>query len=220
MTWVEWLPTIGMPRRRPLPEVRLIERAVAQDPRAVREFLELIAPVIRMRVGRVMLARGIRSRNVREEVMDLTQDVLATLFKEDARVLRAWDPARGLSLKNYVGMVAERHAHTVMSSRVRNPWFEEPVDEHPRPGSSRGHEEAVAAKDLWAHAARRVEVGLSETGRAIFRLMYIEGMSNREISDQLGMSLSAVQQWRTRTRRALREEITSLMTVRGLEGRP
>jgi len=59
-------------------------------------------------VGRKLLFyrnRSAAGRDVRQEVADLIQEVFMALFADDARVLRSWQPERGLSLDNFVGLV-------------------------------------------------------------------------------------------------------------------
>ena len=59
-----------------------------------------LSPVVQRRVCRPLASsRAARGRGVeRAEVLDLTQQILLLLFDRDSRVLRSWDPARGLSL--------------------------------------------------------------------------------------------------------------------------
>ena len=69
------------------------------------------------------------SGRVRQDVEDLAQDVFLRLFEENGRVLRSWDPARGLSLENFAGLVAERHAISTLRTGKRNPWREDEAEE-------------------------------------------------------------------------------------------
>src|SRR5215471_16061481 len=90
----------------------LVKAALAGDRRATEDLVGRLARVIQVRVGVALLRRrhAARGRTLAQEVEDLMQEVFAALFEQDGRVLRRWDPARGLSLKSYVGLVAEREA--------------------------------------------------------------------------------------------------------------
>ena len=44
-------------------------------------------------------------RDIRQEVEDLSQEVFLQLFAEGGRVLATWQPERGLTLLNFVGLV-------------------------------------------------------------------------------------------------------------------
>jgi DNA-directed RNA polymerase specialized sigma24 family protein len=97
----------------------LIRRALTGDPTALTELVAVLTPVIQARVARTLLARRHRlacGRDVRQEVEDLSQDVFLTLFSRDSRVLRDWQPERGLSLESFVGLVAERQVLSFLRS--------------------------------------------------------------------------------------------------------
>ena len=75
--------------------------------------MALLTPVIQARVARTLLARRSHlgsDRNVRQEVEDMTQEIFLLLFHKGGQVLRSWEAGRGLSLKNFVGLVSERRA--------------------------------------------------------------------------------------------------------------
>jgi hypothetical protein len=65
-----------------------------------RELVTSLSPVVRQRVARVLLqrARKLGRTPTAADIDDLHHDVFVLLFDRGARVLRAWDPARGLSL--------------------------------------------------------------------------------------------------------------------------
>src|SRR5439155_12952986 len=97
----------------------LLEQALAQDPHAVRALLAYLLPVVRSRALLACRRRSssLGSGDLSQEVDDLTQEALATLFANDANVLRSWDPARGLSLRNFVGLVCARRIHALLRAR-------------------------------------------------------------------------------------------------------
>src|SRR5207253_11410064 len=100
---------------------------------AVRELIAAVAPVVQARVARAALRRRStreQGRDVREEVRDLSQEIFAALFDDDARALRAWRPTGGLSLANYVGLIVEHQVANIFRSGKRRPWSDAPmVDE-------------------------------------------------------------------------------------------
>ena len=106
----------------------LVEQALAGDPAALNRLVAVLTPVIQARVAWTLLARRFRlagSRDVRQEVEDLCQDVFLALFARDCRVLRAWKPERGLSLENFVGLVAKCEVLSFLRSPRRNPRQED-----------------------------------------------------------------------------------------------
>src|SRR5438477_652075 len=105
-----------------------LERALAGERSAVRELVAAFTPVIQARAARALVRGrgGGRGRDPRQELGDLVQDVLLLLFRDDERILRAWRPERGLSLLNYVGLVAEREVRQIAESGRRSPWSLDP----------------------------------------------------------------------------------------------
>src|SRR5689334_11040943 len=120
-----WGPS-GHVMSEPWPE--LIRQTLGGERAAASRLLGSLYPVVQSRVARVLWrTRRSADRSVQQEVEDLTQDVFRHLFDEGGRALQSWDPARGLSLPNFVGLLAERHAVGVLRTDRRNPWTEEPT---------------------------------------------------------------------------------------------
>lgn len=201
-------------------EGTLLEAGLVGSEADVSRLVVYLMPVVQARVAQVLstAAGGSRRRNLREEIEDLSQDVFTTLFDKDARILRAWSPNRGLSLRNFVGMVARRKANATLSVRKRNPWYEEPMDdaavERALPEAA-GAEEELAAKQVVREAIRRLEEEQTERGKRLLELIVKDGLSNAEVAEATGMSDSAVYQWRSRLTRALRKHVDELLAEGG-----
>src|SRR5262245_49790883 len=104
----------------------LLTAALAGGREQARELVAGLPPVIRRRVWRVLQRSGrARGQTPAQELDDIVQEIFVVLFEDGAKALRAWDPARGLSLAAFVGLVAERQAISLMRSRKRNPWGDE-----------------------------------------------------------------------------------------------
>ena len=77
-----------------------------------------LTPIVLARVRRALLRRSsLRGEQLREASRDVAQDVFAALFADQAQFLRGWCPERGLSLPNYVGLLAERRALNALALR-------------------------------------------------------------------------------------------------------
>jgi RNA polymerase sigma factor (sigma-70 family) len=204
-----------------LAHVQLVHRALAGEPRALRELAELLSPVIQARVARVLASAPRRSaRSIREEVLDFTQEVFVALFAERGRVLRGWDPERGSSLKNFVGIVAERQATVMLRSGPRNPFRDEPreiaaFDESE--GTASG-EHRIASRDLLDKVLARFERSLSPLGRDVFRRLYVDEQGLEEIQRDCGLSPEALYQWRSRLRKLARATLNELEAVEDASG--
>jgi DNA-directed RNA polymerase specialized sigma24 family protein len=196
-----------------------VERALAGDGDAVREVVKAFTPVLQARAARALVrAGGGRGRDARQELADLVQDLLLLLFRDDGRVLRAWRAERGLSLLNYVGLVAEREVRQIARSGRRSPWSLDPSEDAeleraaPRVASA---ESAVASRDLLDRLYARLEDELHEKALELFRLLVVEELPVPDVCAMTGLSTDAVYTWRSRLLKRAREILAELSPVSG-----
>ncbi len=186
-----------------------LQRALAGDEAALEGLVEQLTPVIQCRVARGLLRRRDRAapgRDVRQEVEDLVQEVFLLLFADHGKVLRSWQRERGLSLANFVGLVAERQTASILRSGKRSPWQEDPtlLEEMDEPITGGGPEESTASREqlrlLWARLIEQ----LSPLGRHLFDLLFFQELSADEVVHRTGLSTDAIYAWRSRLRRLAR----------------
>jgi len=197
-----------------------VRRALEGDPHALREFVDALTPVIQARVARGLLRnRAERAgRDVQQEVEDLTQDVFAALFAQGGRTLRAWDPARGLSLANFVGLVAERQVASTLRSGRRNPWRDVPgeLDEieartEPVPGA----EPQLGSKQALEQLLVRMRESLSPRGLELFERLYVDEESVEDVAASMKMTRDAIYTWRGRVGGLLRRFAQEMVAESG-----
>jgi RNA polymerase sigma factor (sigma-70 family) len=187
------------------PDRVLVQRVLKGDPDAVREFIRRVMPTIRLRVVSVLVRRA-SDRDLREEAKDLAQQVLLALFDRDAAVLRRWDPAGGKSLESYVGYLAERRAIDYLrSTKTRFGTEKLSRENEPEPQGPDNPERRTIDKVTAARVLDALRKELSQLGNQMFDLLYVELLETAEVCVITGMSPDAVQQWRTRLRRRIRE---------------
>ena len=185
----------------------------------------LASPLVQARVARRLVLQRDRSggdRDVRQEVEDLAQEVFLSLFADDARALRAWDPTRGLSLSNFVGLVAERQAISILRSGRRSPWRDDPtldeeLDRLPEPRQS---ETAATSRDVVERLLDRLTEELTPMGRRLFDLLLVEEVPVAEAMVSTGLSAEALYAWRSRLRRVARQLLAELSESRGGARKP
>ena len=185
----------------------LVARSLAGESPAVSLLVDRLTPVVQARVARRLLAHGRgRERNVRQEVEDLVQEVFLQLFADNGRVLREWRPERGLSLENFVGLVAERQTISILRTGKRNPWKEDPTlsEELDRASPEASPEEAVASREGLRKVLDQLRESLSPLGWQLFDLIYLRELSVVEVEGQTGLSREAIYAWRSRLRRLAR----------------
>jgi RNA polymerase sigma-70 factor (ECF subfamily) len=202
------------------PHADLLQRALAADPLAQRELLRVLLPVIRARVliGLRRRARvDRRGRDPEQECADLIQEVLVTFFADRRRVLRSWKPSRGLSLKNFVGLVAARQVASILRTGHRSPWSDDPTPASDLAGltSVAGPEPRAIARELVDKVLQRLYEDVSPLGMTLFRALLLEEKPTEEVCREFEMSEAAVYAWRSRLVRRAKELVAELQGPEG-----
>lgn len=187
----------------------LIAGAVAGDPRALKELVERLTPIIRARAARMAAASASQSGlDLRQAVADLTQEVFVRLFREQGAALRAWDSGAGLSFDNFVGLLARREVSSVLRRARRSPFSREDLSTDPCSDAAvhdAGVERAAAARQALHQLWARLKEELSPLGLELFRRLYVVRQPVGEICRDTGRSPASVYQWRSRLSRLLVE---------------
>lgn len=137
----------------------------------------------------------------------MTQEVFVALFENGGKVLRSWEPGRGMSLANFVGLVAERQVAAILRSGRRSPWTEDPTlgEELERPSDEAvGPEARVASKQLGAALLDRLRATLSPRGLDLWERLYVREESVEEVCAATRMSHDALYAWRSRLGKLMR----------------
>ena len=191
-----------------------VRRALRGERVAIEELVRELSPVVQTRVATALWRRG---RASRQELEDLTQEVLMELFTGDGRVLARWEPERGLSLASFVGLVAQRMVFSVLRSRRRSPFTQEPTDPgtmDATPSSSRMQptpEDPFAAREFLELLFERLHAELSPKALEMFYRLYVWQEEPLQIARETGSKLDAIYQWRSRLKKEVSELETSLL---------
>jgi RNA polymerase sigma-70 factor (ECF subfamily) len=191
----------------------LLNRALSRGGDALTQLVEALTPVIQARVARCVLRWKGGAGGVRQHVEDLTQEVFMCLFADGGRVLRDWAPEKGLSLENFVGLVAQRQAVSMLRTGKRNPWREEATDSEileAHDSAAPGPEAVVASQDTLEKLLERLREELSPLGWQLFELLYVRERSVDEVRTETGLSADAVYAWRSRLRKLARRRLGEL----------
>jgi RNA polymerase sigma-70 factor, ECF subfamily len=191
-----------------------VKRALGGERVAIDELVRELSPVIQARVATALWRRG---RSSRQELEDITQEVLMELFTGEARVLAHWQPERGLSLASFVGLVAQRLVFSLLRSRRRSPFTQEPTDPSSIEASAPSSrlqptpEGPLAARELLELLFERLHADLSPKGLEMFYRLYVWQEEPEHIARETGSKLEAIYQWRSRLKKEVSELETSLL---------
>jgi RNA polymerase sigma-70 factor (ECF subfamily) len=194
----------------------LLRRALAGDREATRGLVELLSPVVHARVARALLRSGRgrqQGRDLRQDIEDFVQEVFAAVLADRGRLLRAWDPARGLSLPNFLGLLTEHQVSSILRSGRRSPWSEEATEQDAielRAGASESPHSRVASREVLGKTIERMRAELTPAGLEMFQLLVVEEQSVEDVCMRTGSTADAVYAWRSRLgklARRIRDEI-------------
>lgn len=206
-------------------QLLLIRRSLSGDATSLRALIDRLSPVIMKRVSATLWRRTGRA-NARQEAADIAQEVFVALFQADGRALRAWDPARGMSLDNFVGLLAQHQVVSILRNKRTSPWREEPTAaEQIEPlGSPVASPEAItSSREDLRLLLDRLRDSLSPRGLELFQRLIVEEEPIEQVMAQTGMTRDALYQWKsrlTRTMRGLAAELTAEKAKSGKAGRP
>ncbi|MCH9648987.1 MAG: sigma-70 family RNA polymerase sigma factor [Deltaproteobacteria bacterium] len=196
-------------------DAALLQLALSGRSDYLGKLVERWTPVIQARVVRVLKRQGYAGGpRIQQEVEEFVQQVFVSLFESRGEALRAWKPERGLSLDNWVGLIAERQVLSLVRTRKRNPWTEEPVVMAELDGASQepGPEDQALSRDVLGRLLDRLQERVSPLGWRLFQLLFLQELEIEEIAQRTNLTAAAIYAWRSRLRRlarSLRSEILS-----------
>lgn len=186
-----------------------VSGALSGDAVALGRVVDHLMPVVHARVTRVLFryAGAARGRDIRQEADDLVQEVFVALFDRDGKALRSWEPARGMSLAGFVGLVAQRTALQVMRSGRRNPWTEDPTLSETlevEPAREAPADRRVQARELFDVLLDRLGEQLSPLGMSLFQDLLVRQLGVSHVAEARGMTTAAVYAWQGRLKKLVR----------------
>lgn len=195
---------------------QLIERGLAGDESAIESLVNLLTPVIQARAARALLRHPRRARRaIEEEVADLTQEVFLELFRQDGRVLRAWQPLAGASLPTFVGIIAQRRVISRLRSGRQSPYQDHPHAPEELEGHENAalesHERAVESRQELGRLLDEFREALTPKGLDMFYRLHVSSEPVEQICAETGLKPAAVYQWQTRLRQMARKARSALL---------
>ncbi|MET0412234.1 MAG: sigma factor [Polyangiaceae bacterium] len=195
-----------MPLAEEHPDVLLVRAAVAGERTAARVLISRLAPTVKGRVINLLLRNKTYHAQLRHETDDLVQDVFVALFRDGGEELLRWDPARGMKLESFAGLVAQRLVISILRSRRLNPFQIAPSDAADEQASdSVSVDQLVQDREGLYKLAHELRSRLSVLGLQMFYRLYVWEQSVDVVCRETNLSADAVYQWRSRLRTQARE---------------
>lgn len=149
------------------------------------------------------------ARHVKEPREDLVAEVMLYIYRDDARVLRNWDPTRA-GLRGYLNMIGGRH---VFRRRARQPQIEPLSSEEDMAPSEGDVDAALAYRSALDEICDWVAAHGSDKDRARFEGLLVEGYTVAEMAEHEGGSTEAIYTWLSRFKRRVTQALPHLAEV-------
>ena len=168
----------------------LLRWVLRSDARGWTELVRRYRPLIYRCITKVTLkyAPSLGSADLDE----IYADVMMQLVREDMHKLRIYNPARGMKLGSWIGMISVNAAYDFLRSAGRRPLLDK-VD-----GSIDPHEECdrtpldqLIEKERWDHLNGLLS-DFTEKDRTFVELYYQKGLEADEIAAEMQISLKTV----------------------------
>jgi RNA polymerase sigma factor (sigma-70 family) len=149
-----------------------------------------------------------------EQHEDMVQEALIYVYRDDAKVLRRWDPVRA-GLRGYLNMVISRFVRRRVATQTRQTVVvleELPDVESPRPEATMDDNFAYRAslEELYDYVKQEA----SEKDRERFWALYVEEGTPADVAQQLGVTTDALYTWASRFKKRLHQALPHLKDVR------
>lgn len=183
-----------------------VSDALAGPPERRRVLAAWLLAVVDREVRIVLRPIALRyRRDLRDVAEDLVQDILLALLHDDGRVLRTWDPARGMKLRSFVALVVRRYVYRRFRGFRGNPWASDPAAAEDLVAHL---EDGIGAQpSLLADIEYRLQLDailgvlhgeLNERDWRLFTRLFIEQHSPAAVGEEEGMSENSVHKWSSR----------------------
>lgn len=172
-------------------ELRLLSAVIDGHSGARRCFFMRYTTVIEARVRQVLRRCGVYLAE--EDIKDMVSEIWLSLFEDDMRPLRRFDPERQIKVSTWVGLLARNktidrlrtaHLGRTVSMDADND-LPEPASPDPLPP------EALEQRERQTLAARALDA-LSGEERRFMEAWYVDDRPPEDLADEFGIALGTV----------------------------
>lgn len=174
----------------------------------MRLLVQRLMPVVRARVAAYLGRRG--GRLGHQDVDDIAQDIWLTLIRDDGKLLRDYDAARGKSLEGWVGLTCRRELwrrnRALNAERRGGGVADAPLEAAATTAGDQPDPEALAVgRDLLGGLRGHLRAHLAERGQLVLAAIYEDHLSPAEAATLLGVNQQVVYNWMHKIRTLTRE---------------
>lgn len=184
-----------------------IQQALEGDRTALAGLVRALLPVIKVEVGVALVRRALpRRSDPRQEVEELSRDVVLYLLADGGHILRMFEPDRGRSLASFVRLIARQRVSQILHGHRGKPWSEDPAQDSAieRLTEAPPGERVMASPGELRGLLERLRAHLNERGLELFQQIYVEQRPLDELAVEFKMTPEALAAWNTRTRNLAR----------------
>jgi len=186
-----------------------VSQAVAGNKAAIGLLVSNLTPVIQLAVAHILRRSTppYQHNHVDLDIADYCQNVFMLLFKNNSKVLKDWDPAKGMNLKSYISLIAKRQ---VISS-LRKVKFTQSLDDDSINENiesflktpDEGHQ--FVNRHLLIRIISCLKNEISEFGYEIFVQIFLYGFSAEEIANKTNLSKNSIYVWKNRLKKHVKK---------------
>ena len=198
-----------------LSDAELVRKALMSERAALRHLIDRIIPIAKPRIDGVIRRsfrrghKGISAHMLREDAL---QDFLFSLFKDDAALLRDWDPKRSAQLGPYIGAIAAHVALNAVAKHRRRLAHEQSpseglIEATASPYAVSSPEGKTAHRELTEALLK----DLTPKDQAKVVAYFFERNSARELAEKFGGTAHAIHVWASRMRERLQAKYQALL---------
>jgi RNA polymerase sigma-70 factor (ECF subfamily) len=194
------------PRAGEVTPLSVLARARARDPEAWRRLLELYQPLVLFWCRQAGL-RGPDAEDLAQEVFAAAAVGLAEFHRDrPGDTFRGW--LRGIT-RNQVLLHFRRNRGKAQAQGGSDAWHH--LQGLPDPLATPPDEETQEVREVYRRALEQVRSAFETQTWQLFWLTVVEGRAPADLAAELGLSVSAVRQAKSRVLRRLKQELGELL---------
>lgn len=171
-------------------ELLLLESVLHGSAVAWESFQHQYEALVRACVRKALLR--FHAEHNQDDVEDLVADTWYLLLKDDKKKLRRFDPARGVRVSSWIGLVTTNHVIDVLRRRRNHQSLDEIPDIDARTSSHEQTPQQILEARQEVSVASRALALLNSSDRDFLLACYRDERQPAELADQLGVSINTV----------------------------